>query len=66
MAYDESPDVLIVYMRRSPVRPGMTSLHDKIAEDKFADRANLSDSSEVSVFEDLEQLERCLMMRLFL
>ena len=58
VAYDESPDVLIVDMRRSPVRPGMTSLHDKIAEDKFADRANLSDSSEVSVFEGLEQLER--------
>ena len=58
MAYDESPDVLIVDMRRSPVRPGMTSLHDKIAEDKFADRANLSDSREVSVFEGLEQLER--------
>ena len=36
----------------------MTSLHDKIIEDKFADRANLSDSSEVSVFEGLEQLER--------
>ena len=58
VAYDESPDVLIVDMRRSPVRPGMTSLHDKITEDKFADRANLSDSSEVSVFEGLEQLER--------
>ena len=53
VAYDESPDVLIVDMRRSPVRPGMTSLHDKIAEDKFADRPNLSDSSEVSVFEGL-------------
>ena len=58
VAYDESPDVLIVDMRRSPVRPGMTNLNDKIAEDKFADRVNLSDSSEVSVFEGLEQLER--------
>ena len=54
VAYDESPDVLIVDMRRSPVRPGMTSLHDKIAEDEFKQ----SDSSEVSVFEGLEQLER--------
>ena len=54
VAYDESPDVLIVDMRRSPVRPGMTSLHDKIAEDEFKQ----SDSSEVSVFEGLALLER--------
>ena len=54
VAYDESPDVLIVDMRRSPVRPGMTSLQDKIAEDEFKQ----SDSSEVSVFEGLAQLER--------
>ena len=54
VAYDESPDVLIVDMRRSPVRPGMTSLHDKIAEDE----CKQSDSSEVSVFEGLALLER--------
>ena len=54
VAYDESPDLLIVDMRRSTVRPGMTSLQDKIAEDEFKQ----SDSSEVSVFEGLAQLER--------
>ena len=62
VTYDESPDVLIVDLRRSPVRPwmtsiiepGMTGLQERIVEDKF----NLSDSSDVSVFEALSQMER--------
>ena len=36
----------------------MTGLRDKITGGQFTDRSNLSDSSEVSVFEGLAQLER--------
>ena len=52
VAYDESPDVLIVDMRKPSVKLGMTDLQEHIAGDQF------SDSTAVSVFEGLSQLER--------
>lgn len=58
VAYDESPEVLIVDIRKPSVKPGMTGLLEHIAEDEFIDRVNLSDSTAFSVFEGLSQLER--------
>ena len=52
VAYDESPDVLIVDMRKPSVKLGMTGLREHIAGDQF------TDSAAVSVFEGLSQLER--------
>ena len=52
VAYDESPDVLIVDMRKPSVKLGMADLQEHIAGDQF------TDSTAVSVFEGLSQLER--------
>ena len=52
VAYDESPDVLIVDMRKPSVKLSMADLQKHIAGDQF------TDSTAVSVFEGLSQLER--------
>ena len=52
VAYDESPDVLIVDMRKPSVKLGMADLQKHIVGDQF------TDSTAVSVFEGLSQLER--------
>ena len=52
VAYDASPDVLIVDMRKPSVKLGMADLQEHIAGDQF------TDSTAVSVFEGLSQLER--------
>ena len=54
VAYDESPDVLIVDMRKPSVKLGMADLQEHIAGDQF------TDSTAVSVFEGLSQLERVI------
>ena len=58
VAYDESPDVLIVDMRRSPVRPGMTDMINPRVTDMIKpERADLGRWTP-DVTEVLDTLER--------